>query len=761
MSNKRLVVTLWSVAAVLALAAYFAGRGDVVDYRDAYRPEVAKVVRPAQESAPVEREVAKVTPVASSAPVARSVPASETTVPTPVAEPVRVRSSAPLLAQLPQADAKSRPVDPRLAKAGYVRAPQADAARRKQAAENSRVAYDRHFTSACDHDHDLHLAADKPGLYVCAALNAQVGPDTDDFTETATFPNSETFSLHSRPGARLTIYLDFTGHTTSNTPWNSPGTSFTTPPYSIDADTTTFNDQEHAVIQSVWRRMSEDFAPYDVDVTTEEPNEALLLRSNNADALYGMRVLFGPDQMDTGAGGVAFVGSFDNVRTSDPVPCFVFAAQGQASVKFMTEAGSHEVGHTVGLFHDGISGGAEYYSGHGSGAFEWAPIMGVGYSKNVVQWSKGEYTGASQTQDDLAVIATYIPFVADDHGDTPATASVLPDNALDAGGVIRRGGDLDLIKIGCGRGALSVSSKVTNQSPNLRMKLELLNGDGTVLASQTAAGTSGNMAPAALTYDITTKGFYYLRVSSVGSGDANTGYTDYASAGYFGLTGGWSVYIPDNELPIADATGTGPTTVTLTAANMPHGAQPFVSFRGSDSTDPDGVIVSYRWDFGDEAGSFNVSNDGLPVSFAYRKPGTYQARLTVTDNQGGKGSVVVPITVNWPAATPLPSAASCVATVAADVKRVTNNTHVWSALVRAVDEYGTPVKDAEVTVGWTGALRGSARIRTNAAGQAYFEAGRFRSSVQGNVTFTVLNVKKPEKPYDPARNNEVSDVASR
>ncbi|MFM2131189.1 MAG: hypothetical protein RL646_392, partial [Verrucomicrobiota bacterium] len=56
---------------------------------------------------------------------------------------------------------------------------------------------------------------------------------------------------------------------------------------------------------------------------------------------------------------------------------------------------------------------------------------------------------------------------------------------------------------------------------------------------------------------------------------------------------------------------------------------------------------------------------------------------------------------------------------------------------------------------------GQAIVRTNAAGEAYFEAGRFRSSVQGNVTFTVLDVKKPEKPYDSARNNETADTASR
>ncbi|MFM9002000.1 MAG: PKD domain-containing protein [Opitutia bacterium] len=760
MANKRLIVILWSVAALLGVAAYFATRGEVVDYREAYTvPSASQRIQPVK---PVEVRVpASVVAAPAASKRDEAAPAAVASS-NPTSSAPQLRSSAPLLAKLPPLTPSSPPADPRLTKAGYVRATQADAARRRQAAAASRIPDDKHFASACEHDHDLYLAADKPGLYVCATLNAQVGPDTDDFTEVATFPEAQTFSLHSRPGANLIVYLDFTGHTTANTPWNGAGGSFTTPPYTIDADTTTFNSAEHTVIQSVWRRVAEDFAAYDVDVTTEAPTDAQLLRTVAGDAQYGMRVVIGPDQMATGAGGVAYVGSFDAIRASDPIPCFVFAGQGETSVKFISEATSHEVGHTVGLYHDGLAGGAaEYYTGHGTGALSWAPIMGVGYSKDVVQWSKGEYTNASQTQDDLAVIATYLPFVTDDHGDTLAAASVLPDNNLDAGGVIRRGTDLDLIKIGCGRGALSVTSKVSNQSPNLRMKLELLDDTGAVLKTETATGAVGNMAPPVLTYTIATKGYYYLRVTGIASGDANTGYSDYASAGRYGMTGTWPVYVPDNELPVADATGTGPTTVTLTAANFPHGAQPSISFVASSSTDSDGVILSYRWDFGDEAGSYRISANGLATSFSYRKPGTYQARLTVTDNQGGTGSVVVPITVNWPAATPLPSAASCIATVAADVSRTTNNTYTWSAIVTTVDEFGTPVPNAAVTVGWTGALNGQAVVRTDAAGRSYFEAGRFRSSVQGNVTFTVLDVQKPTKPYDPARNNDVADTASR
>ena len=54
----------------------------------------------------------------------------------------------------------------------------------------------------------------------------------------ASSASPDPFSLHSRPGADLTIFLDFDGHTTVGTPWNG-GTrpsSFTSAPYSRDTD---------------------------------------------------------------------------------------------------------------------------------------------------------------------------------------------------------------------------------------------------------------------------------------------------------------------------------------------------------------------------------------------------------------------------------------------------------------------------------------------------------------------------------------------
>ncbi|WP_216905048.1 zinc-dependent metalloprotease, partial [Synechococcus sp. CCY 9618] len=68
---------------------------------------------------------------------------------------------------------------------------------------------------------------------------------------------------------------------------------------------------------------------------------------------------------------------------------------------------SHEVGHTLGLTHDG-AGSTEYYAGHGgTGPTSWGTILGAPYlgdDENLTQWSKGEYYGANNSQDDLAVI---------------------------------------------------------------------------------------------------------------------------------------------------------------------------------------------------------------------------------------------------------------------------------------------------------------------------------------------------------------------
>jgi len=86
-----------------------------------------------------------------------------------------------------------------------------------------------------------------------------------------------------------------------------------------------------------------------------------------------------------------------------------------------------------------------------------------------------------------------------------------------------------------------------------------------------------------------------------------------------------------NQHPDASFTAT-PTNGTAPLA---------VSFNASASTDPDGSITSYAWNYGD-----GVTGSGITSSHTYNAAGTYTAMLTVTDNQGAVGTAVEIITVS-------------------------------------------------------------------------------------------------------------------
>lgn len=73
-----------------------------------------------------------------------------------------------------------------------------------------------------------------------------------------------------------------------------------------------------------------------------------------------------------------------------------------------------------------------------------------------------------------------------------------------------------------------------------------------------------------------------------------------------------------------------------------------VTFDGSASHDPNGTILGYAWQYGDGS-----SGSGRFPFHAYAKAGTYQVKLTVTDNEGAVGTASAPITVAASATPPL------------------------------------------------------------------------------------------------------------
>ena len=70
-----------------------------------------------------------------------------------------------------------------------------------------------------------------------------------------------------------------------------------------------------------------------------------------------------------------------------------------------------------------------------------------------------------------------------------------------------------------------------------------------------------------------------------------------------------------------------------------------VSFNAGASSDPDGSIVSYAWNFGD-----GTNGSGVTTSRTYAAAGTYNVTLTVTDNEGATGTLTQSVTVTAPVA---------------------------------------------------------------------------------------------------------------
>ncbi|TXK44138.1 T9SS type A sorting domain-containing protein [Pontibacter qinzhouensis] len=361
--------------------------------------------------------------------------------------------------------------------------------------------------------------------------------------------------LESLPGARSVIFLDFDGHTVKNTIWND---SFTR------GETIEAAPSDLAVTEMVeaWKIMAEDFKPFELNVTTDE---AVF---NKTAPNRRMRVIFTPtNYFFPGWGGVAYIGSFNWGSSSyGETPCWVWNA---LLGKYAGETGSHEVGHTLNLLHDGRTNPPEeYYYGHD----RWAPIMGAGFFMPVVQWSKGEYTHANNFEDDLGIIAAFpgVGLRTDDHGNSNSTASRLlltSEGDLESEGnkgLIATRTDVDVFRFETPGGIASITVRPTSEHPNLAIRLTVKNAEDKVIAVGDERGMSAYLntnLPA---------GTYFLQVEGRRS-DAGE-HSDYASVGEYVLQG--TVQVRERPVititsPTNGATFTSPATIEVTTTHDP------------------------------------------------------------------------------------------------------------------------------------------------------------------------------------------------
>ena len=543
----------------------------------------------------------------------------------------------------------------------------------------------------------------------------------------------DAFKLHSKAKASKTIYLDFNGYTAMNSVWSV--STLKAPAFDLDGNPNTFNTAELSKIISIWSRVAEDFIPFDVDVTTEEPSADALIRSSKADDIYGTRVVI----TKTGTircycGGIAYVGTVAAVNAAAFQPVWVFQQSLANNEKYIAEAASHEAGHNLGLFHDGQQTGTStnyYYEGHGSGVMAWAPIMGVGYYKNVTQWSNGQYPGANNLQDDLAVFAANgFTLSADDAGNTFATANPLINSAstgVRTVGVIEDVNDVDMFRIDTTGGLLELKVKPASIGPNLNTKLALFKEDGAILAQ--------NARESELSSSISTTvpaGTYFLSVSGSSHTAAGTdhGYPGYGSLGQYLITGTY---------PVADIAA--PPRAVLTASQLTGTASLTVNFSANRSVGH-GNIIGYRWSFGNGTYSTNSS-----PAHTYSKAGTYRATLTVIDQAQLTDTKSVQIKVIPPPPTKL--YASSLRLNLFKKRNVSAK-----AAITVVDEKKRPIPNAIVKGFWSGSFSGATRGITGTNGIAVQTAKPIPATRGGSANFTITSIESFGYVYRPGRSRK-------
>lgn len=342
-------------------------------------------------------------------------------------------------------------------------------------------------------------------------------------------------AFDSLPSSSAVIYIDFDGETIDDVYWNTQNGDqpilALAPVYNGAALTTLHMTQ-------VCQAVAEDYAPFNISVTTN--------RARYDAALPGarMRCIVTPTNFyNAGDAGASVLGSFSTAGTvgvQEDIPCFCFGIYDPANMALVI---SHEVGHTFGLHHDGLSSPAQqYYSGFVNGSISWGPIMGNPYNRKMTQWSQGEYANANQFEDDIRVIAATpgVGYVVDTAGDDLGGAMFYnpPVGTIDIKGVIAAqdtASDLDVYKISAVPGNLTVTCTPSSPFPNFDAVLTLKDKDFNDIG---VAAAPVDSLSATITFPITAADTYYIEVRGSANG---VNYSDYGSVGAYSLTGSYTV----------------------------------------------------------------------------------------------------------------------------------------------------------------------------------------------------------------------------
>jgi hypothetical protein len=199
----------------------------------------------------------------------------------------------------------------------------------------------------------------------------------------------------------------------------------------------------------------------------------------------------------------------------------------------------HEVGHLLGLSHDGSPSGA-YYGGFS--AYQWCPVMGahtagLNWGNVLWQWSKGEYATANQLQDDLVVMDRHLDYrPLDSLGIVPLKLTGDSVTALLNRGQIGRNTDIDTFSFQVassgGRVKLKIDRTEYAGGSMLDVDATLLDAAGKQIArNNTVAARYANLDMAL------PAGKYFLVIKGGAEGTAVNGFSSYSSLGFYAIAG--------------------------------------------------------------------------------------------------------------------------------------------------------------------------------------------------------------------------------
>ncbi|MEY3227187.1 MAG: Calcium-dependent protease precursor [Planctomycetota bacterium] len=335
--------------------------------------------------------------------------------------------------------------------------------------------------------------------------------------------------LNSLPNAPVNVYLDFDGHIETHPNWNN-GNSIDTPAYSLDTDRADFSTEELRRIEEMWYRVSEDFAPFAVNVTTVAPAAI-----NDFESI---RVVIGGNGAWYGGGavGVAILNGFSVASFSNTV--FVFPELDQ-NPKHISNTISHEAGHCFGLEHQSsFDANGNKTDEYRQGTLRLGPIMGFSDQSLRDVWDIGPSSpGANVIQDDMAVMTRTanqtFRFRQDDFASTGAAAASIPatNGSIDVSGILETNTDSDFFLIEADAGPLSVTVSTLdlnlrypglnlNPGTNLDSIVRLYSESGTLLLEDDPQNSFGGVLNLTVA-----RGKYLLEVTSVDENGAVGQYT--------------------------------------------------------------------------------------------------------------------------------------------------------------------------------------------------------------------------------------------